>query len=73
MHPGFSSPLMLSRGLASRPCIQCGSLFPSREPSHRICRDCQHLFARLRHLTRFDPRFIQPSHGRWVEVRSASG
>ena len=73
MHPGFSTPLMLSRGPASRPCIQCGSLFPSREPSHRICQGCQHQFARLRHLTRFDPRFTQHSRGRWVEGRSASG
>jgi hypothetical protein len=73
MHQGFSNPLMLARGPAIRTCIQCGSLFPSREPSHRICQDCQHHFARLRHLTRFDPRFIQPSRGRWVEGRSASG
>jgi len=73
MHQGFPSPLMLARGPASRACIQCGSLFPSREPSHRICQGCQHQFARLRHLTRFDPRFTQHSRGRWVEGRSALG
>jgi hypothetical protein len=73
MHQDFPRPLGLARGPASRPCIQCGSLFPSREPSHRVCQGCQHRFARLRLLTRFDLRFTLPSRGRWVEGCSASG
>jgi hypothetical protein len=73
MHQDIPRPLMPPQGPASRSCIQCGSLFPSREPSHRVCQGCQLRFTRLRLLTRFDPRFALPSRGRWVEGRSASG
>jgi len=68
---GVPRPVKRVRGPAGRHCIQCGSLFPSREVSHRVCQACYQRFARLRLLTRFDPWLTQPSHGRWVEGRSA--
>ena len=70
---GLPRPLKRARGPAGRHCIQCGSLFASREVSHRVCQACHHQFTRLRLLTRFDPWLTQPSHGRWVEGRSALG
>lgn len=68
---GLPRTLKGVRGPAGRHCIQCGSLFASREVSHRVCQVCNRRFTQLRLLTRFDPWLTQPSHGRWVEGRSA--
>jgi hypothetical protein len=67
MREGSLRPLKLVRGPTGRACIQCGSLFSSREVSHRVCQACRHRFGSLRLVTRFDPWLSQPSRGRWVE------
>ncbi len=63
----------LKRGTARRPCICCGDLFPSRDPSHRVCQACEPRHTRLRFLTRFDPRLTYPDRGRHVESCPAGG
>ncbi len=73
MHPDTLPSPRSTRGAAHRPCIQCGRIFPSREPSHRVCPVCQPGLAVLRPLTRFDPWLAYPDRGRRVESCSAGG
>lgn len=67
MEPGTRRSLSLKRGSANRPCICCGNIFPSREPSHRVCQACQPRQALFRLFTRFDPWLTHPDRGRHVE------
>lgn len=73
MHPGTLRPSRPTLGPAHRSCIQCGRIFPSREPSHRVCQACQPGLAVLRPLTSFDPWLAHPDRGRRVESCPAGG
>jgi hypothetical protein len=73
MEPGTLRPLSLTRGSANRPCICCGKIFPSREPSHRVCQACRPQHTLLRLFTRCDPWLTHPDRGHRVESYPTGG
>jgi hypothetical protein len=73
MDTGTFHSLSFKRGPADRSCICCGNIFPSREPSHRVCQACRPQHTLLRLFTHCDPWLMHPDRGHHVESCPTAG